>query len=377
MSSGKGSLDIKDYPFAFSIGALFFPNLLTDQSHSSEHIFGIMLIGGMLGSLLTIINPLGLYIKDRYKKKYSAQTYNSIFHDPLIRHNHLIEKILQKNFKSAITSPSISFETDKIIAMIYFIIILSITIIRSFMEDFTTTLDNPLLIWGIRIAAGLGLIGVIIILINHAFGFYFKFNKLKTKTTKREFIFRIPILGLSQFDRICFVSISNLAIDFANLSNDGIKWKVQGTDNQTIREELLKNFYIFDLEMEKNTPNFSASYDEFRENLQDKLRRLYNENNTSFNEAVIHGAFQKYKSVKEIAWRYDVEFSEALCWFSNLIFFNPEELYQMEPQLRVSIESRDWSTAELIAYRIRDIIESKIRDKNLPDRINENGIIVI
>ncbi len=368
MVEGQTGLSIKDYPFAFSIAALFFPNLLNDTVNSSTQILGILLIGGMLGSLLTIINPLSLIIKERYRRSYSDSSYHAIFQDVLIPHNHLLENIVKKNMKTAISSPSISFEIDKTVAMLYFVIILTLTIIRSFIGGFTDILNNNQpLIWSITAGVIMGLIGVSLVLINHAFGFKFKFTRLKIMG--RLTIIK-PILGVSQFDRICYVTIANMAIDLANLSNEGVKWGSGGVDNQTIRDEMLRKFFIFNKSVEEVSPDLTASYSDFESALFDQIKELYQRTNTSFNQATIDNSYQKYKSVKEITWKYEVMFSEALSWFANLIFFNPGELYEMEPQLRTLIESRDWNTAELTAYRITDKIETVLRNKKMPALID-------
>src|SRR3990172_1811406 len=164
MVEGRGGLNIKDFPFAFSVTALFSPNILAETSQTP--IIGLLLIGGMLGSLLTIINPLSLLFKWNYKRKYSDSISNIILPDLITKHNELTNKICAKNFNAALSSPVISFETDKIIAMIYFVIVLALTIIRSFMDDFTKVFENSeLAIWGIRTVAGVGIIGVVMILL--------------------------------------------------------------------------------------------------------------------------------------------------------------------------------------------------------------------
>ncbi len=66
MVEGRTGLNIKDFPFAFSIAALFYPGILAGTSQSP--IIGLLLIGGMLGSLLTIINPLSLLLKHQHQK---------------------------------------------------------------------------------------------------------------------------------------------------------------------------------------------------------------------------------------------------------------------------------------------------------------------
>jgi hypothetical protein len=122
MTSGKGGLNIKDYPFAFSIATLLFPSILTTQDQTV--IFGILLVGGMVGSILTIVNPFGIATKYIYiwtsKKKMI----------PEIRKTPFINKVVLKNFHDSFSSPSISFETDKLVAMFYFLVVLGIALFR-------------------------------------------------------------------------------------------------------------------------------------------------------------------------------------------------------------------------------------------------------
>src|SRR5690349_9306955 len=110
MVEGQTGLNIKDYPFAFSIAVLFYPNLLSDIN-DNHIILGILLIGGMLGSLLTIINPLGLLIKYYYTRNYSDLIYYLIFPSIFPAKNNMIHHMAEKNFRSALVAPTISFET--------------------------------------------------------------------------------------------------------------------------------------------------------------------------------------------------------------------------------------------------------------------------
>ncbi|QUC65019.1 hypothetical protein NsoK4_01720 [Nitrosopumilus sp. K4] len=368
MIEGKTGLNIKDFPFAFSITALFFPNILTGSDAS---IIGVLLIGGMFGSLLTIINPLALLSKWHYRREYSNTISNIILPDLILKHNRLIEKITVKNFNAALSSPSISFETDKIIAMIYFSFILVITIIRSFMGDFSQIFEkNELALIGIRIFASIGIVGVMMVLIHHVYGYNFKTRSVKIFAN---ISFLIPYQSqLSQLDRICTVTIANLAIDFANLTNDGMKWKVIGLRTSKAIDMLFREMNRVNNEIDKKySPEITISLHEFQtlfrtEQFKEVGMRL-DENLT-----VIGELYENYRIVKEISARYEISFSEALSWFCNENFFKNEELYESESQIRKYIDSRDWYSAHLLEYRIVDKIQSVLMEKNMPPRIDEN-----
>lgn len=368
MVEGRTGLNIKDFPFAFSITALFFPGLLTGSSDAS--IVGLLLIGGMFGSILTIINPLSLLSKWHYRKEYSDSISNIILPDLVLKHNKLTKKIVAKNFNAALSSPAIAFETDKIIAMIYFVFILVLAFVRSFMGDFAIIFDNaePAL-WGIRVFAAVGFVGVMMILIHHVYGFNFKTTRFKIKPLNVNYRM-YQQSELSQFDRICSVTIANLAIDLANLTNDGQKWKLVNLDTHpvvdiTFRELNLVNDKV-DREISKNVTISQHDFENwFRaEQLRPGLR---------LNEG---GAFrlmyENYKIVKEISMRYDVTFSEALAWFYNKQAFTNSTLYESESQIRKYIDSRDWYSARLLEYRITDNIQTVLLRKNMPGWINKN-----
>lgn len=370
MTEGRTGLNIKDYPFAFSITALFFPSLLTGTSNTA--IFGVLLIGGMIGSLLTIINPGGILMKYHYARKDSFEIYNGIISDHLIPKRNLIEKIIKKNFKSAAASPTITFESDKTIAMIYFLIVLGATIVRTWSTEFATALNNDVyVINGIRIGVVIGLIGVVLVLLNHHFGFNFKFSKIKVKAFKKALYY--PRVSISHFDRIICVTIANLAIDFGNLINESNKW-IEDTalQHHPILERVLREFHDYDKEIDKVLGDgWTGDFQSFKEHLEkNRINYAYTSGNNSWNENIIQDLYNKYKHIKEIAIDYDVGFSEALSWFGNTHHVNPSVLYDIEPKMRTFTDARDWSSANLTRYRITDMIEIILRRKNIPAQID-------
>ncbi|OLB91700.1 MAG: hypothetical protein AUH25_02030 [Thaumarchaeota archaeon 13_1_40CM_38_12] len=374
MVEGQTGLNIKDYPFAFSVAVLFAPNLLSDPSNNHA-ILGILLIGGILGSLLTIINPLGLLIKYYYTREYSSQIYHIIFPSMFPVKNNMIKNIAEKNFRSALTTPAISFEIDKIVAMIYFIIILGVAIIRIFLGDLTSILkDNPYLIPIVVTLSVAGLVGVLLVLIRHVYGINFKREKLEFRSMNLK---TLQQTTLSQLDRIRLVTIANLAIDYANLSNEIDKWRSYGLEIQPLRQGVLEAFYKLDSSVAKSfaSKKWTTDYSHFKEFVQKEIKDLYATNNYTLNAGIMQYLFQRYSSLREISLRYDVEFSEALAWMYDLTAESLLVLYEIEPQVRTSIESRDWDNADLIVYRITDRLENFLRIKNIPSKITEKPII--
>src|SRR2546427_271868 len=271
MVEGQTGLNIKDYPFAFSVAVLFAPNLLSDPSNNHA-ILGILLIGGILGSLLTIINPLGLLIKYYYTREYSSQIYHIIFPSMFPVKNNMIKNIAEKNFRSALTTP---------------------------------------------------------------------------------------------------------AIYYANLSNEIDKWRSYGLEIQPLRQGVLEAFYKLDSSVAKSfaSKKWTTDYSHFKEFVQKEIKDLYATNNYTLNAGIMQYLFQRYSSLREISLRYDVEFSEALAWMYDLTAESLLVLYEIEPQVRTSIESRDWDNADLIVYRITDRLENFLRIKNIPSKITEKPII--
>ena len=372
MVEGRGGLNIKDFPFAFSVAALFYPNILAGTSQTP--IIGLLLIGGMLGSLLTIINPLSLLFKWIYKREYSDSISNIILPDLILKQNELTKKICAKNFNAALSSPAVSFETDKIIAMLYFVIVLVLTIIRSFMDDFTKIFESyELAIWGIRAIAVMGVAGVVMVLLHHVYGINFKLSHFEMKSFKiRKRILQIS--ELSQFDRICSVTIANLAIDFANLTNDGHKWSGIDLASHKIIDKIFLEMNKVNKKVDKKLGlKWTTSFSDFESHFKTEELNIRKLGYGIFDEPkTIRALYQNYKLSKEISFRYNVSFSQALSWFYNRDFFNIVQLYELESQLKGYIESRDWYTASLLQYRITDTMTKILLAKNMPPSIDEN-----
>lgn len=373
MAECRGGLNIKDFPFAFSISALFSPNILSDTFQIP--LIGLLLMGGMLGSLLTIINPLSLLFKWLYNREFCDSIRNILLPDLIFRQNELTDKICAKNFNAALSSPSISFETDKIIAMIYFVIILVSTIIRSFMGDFTKIFESyEIVIWAVRTVAIIGVAGVMVILLRHVFGINFRFTyfEIKFLGIKRKILQQS---GLFQFDRIRSVTVANLAIDFANLANDGRKWSTKHLVDDQDMDAIFVGMNGLDKQVEKiHSLPCTTSYDGFESYFKTKVKdSLTGLGQRTFEDPKnIQKVYRDYRLVKEISIRYGITFSQALTWFYNDEFFDTSTLYDMESQLKGYIESRDWYAASLLQYRIIDTVTNGLLEKNMPSSIGEN-----
>lgn len=330
----KGGLNIKDYPFAFSIAALIFPNILSGENFAP--LLTITLVGGMLGSLLTIINPVGLLIKGLYLQKA-----NSVF--PKMHLIHVVvHKIIIRNFRASLSSPAIAYETDKMVGMIYFLIILAIAFYRIHSDDFIKTLDlSELEISGITVGVIFGFAGVIIMLIHHIFGFSFH--------SKR---------ATSHLDRISGVTALNLAVDFSNLFNEATKWRQYRSEHSTLASITVNEFRKFG-SLEK------ISLDEFRKKIDiSKIERAYQRLNYSWDkERNTKLLFEAYKSLRELCLRYDLNIEQGSSWFINDRNAEPTIFDATISQLQSSIDSRDWYNVGLKTYRVTDTLESMLTRK--------------
>lgn len=371
MVEGNTGLNVKDYPFAFSITALFFPSVLNDTSNFA--ILGILLVGGMLGSLLTILNPVNRIMTYYSKHHHEDNIFSMIFGPRAINPNQLIQQLVSKNFKSALTSPQITFENNKTVAMLYFIIILASTIIQSFVnENFMSIFSDQYQIWAIRGIAGIGIIAVVLVMLNHIYGTNFKFNRVIVAGHKTRL--RISqITGPFQLSRICCVTVANLAIDFANISNEGLRWNQSKiTDHDGRSDEIIRTFYKLDKKVEKILgKEFTCSRADFEVVFNKEFMDNLCKEGYKWHDFDIKDLYHKYSMIKDMSHTYAVKFSEALSWFNNRIFFDINELYEMESKLRSAIESRDWELAELSKFRIMDNMRFVLENKQMPEAIND------
>jgi hypothetical protein len=103
MVSGETILKFTDYPFAYSIVAMILGML---GFSLTQNYFIFLGFAGALGTLLAIVDPIGMlirWVETRHLKKHTTNEDNLIF------------KL------SALKTKAISFEIEKIIGMFYFI----------------------------------------------------------------------------------------------------------------------------------------------------------------------------------------------------------------------------------------------------------------
>lgn len=345
MIGGKGGLTVKDYPFAFSIAALVFPQILQGGNDLAP-ILTITLVGGMLGSLLIIINPVGLAIREVYLRTKQQDVYPK-----LNQQNNLAKQILKKNFRAALSAPAISYENDKIVGMMYFVTVLGFALYRTIQQDFVTALElTEEAIWGMRIGVGIGLVSVLLVLRYNIWGFIIKKSKK----------------SISHLDRIRTVTISNLAVDFANLSNEGGRWQRYTTGDIEIRRMICKGL----LKVEEESPILILKEHFLKAFPVQQVKNEYTRRRQSWKDNLnLDLLYTTYRSAKEVSLRYDTKLSETLTWFNDMSFLAPTEFDEPISQLQNSIESRDWYNAILKTYRITDRLEDFLEAKNMPAQI--------
>lgn len=114
MTTGETLLKITDYPFAYSFVFILGGILGFSLTQNKFYLLGI---AGTLGTFLTIIDPMGGYVRYRLEQRMSKTKVESET-EPNYEHQ-----------KSAIGSRAIGVEIDKIVALIYFAITLALFVI--------------------------------------------------------------------------------------------------------------------------------------------------------------------------------------------------------------------------------------------------------
>lgn len=334
MVSGSGGLNIKDYPFAFSIAVLLFPDVLNDQNVTS--FLAITLVGGMLGSLLTIINPVGLLIRALYLR------YDHLVFPELRLIHFFVHRIITKNFRASLSAPTITYEVDKMVGILYFLAILGLALYRLTSFDFQKVLGlDSLESSGMIIGIILGIIGVVLVLYNHVWGGSFHSSK-----------------SVTHLDRIRSVTALNIGVDFSNLCNEGERWKLYRTENPHLINAVTEEFYSLENFDIKSYPDFCKTFK------ISKIRNAYQENNVSWqDERNSKYLFEAYKSLREICLRYGLTPKQGIAWFSDNLFIKPNIFDAPIPLLQSSIDSRDWYNAVLKTYKITDMLANFLPKK--------------
>lgn len=332
MVSGKGGLSIKDYPFAFSLAVLLFPPLLslstsTDSTFPVGVLFSIVFIGGMLGSILTITNPFGNLLRYIYIWTTKSSTL------PELRRNNLLNGIIDKSYDSAIRSPSISFESDKIVGMFYFVIILSAILYRLRYDDqFTNLLAlSETEIVSAIVFTTIGLIGILLAMIFSICG----------------------VKSISHLGRIKTATVLFATGDIVNISILGDRVYQTTHSRQEVIEVICNAIGVL------NPKNIHNPV-EFGEQIDDTQIRdiLVNDYNSQYNRTVfLAGVWKFFIIIKELTLQYKLELFDVTPWFFPRNFFKPQEMDEPLTQLQTCIDARDWVNANIKTLRIINRLE--------------------
>jgi len=348
MVSGKGGLNIKDYPFAFSIVALAFPSLLSPENTQNANpyypILAIALFGAMIGSILTIVNPIGLVIRIAYiNMKIKGKILKTATND-------FVDSIIEKNFRASLSTPSISYETDKIVGVIYFGIILGFAFYRIEFSDLASNLGLDA--FGKSIASVLifsFILGVILKIAIEISGF----TGMKYRS-------------ISHLGRIKIVTLFNTTKDFINLSTAG--QKIQDsylTSYSEVAHTMCNEFSKYNSHSFSNENEFKNNF-----NIVNIQQRYIDTTRQSLNKDVmLHRYWNLYQIIKEISESYHQEFNKLLVWFYPLHFTPPQvEL----SDLYSSIQARDWHTANLNYIGLQQTLETFLEQKGMPQELPQN-----
>lgn len=331
--SNKGALNFKDFPIGFSLALLIFPPIITGEPDQNLFLdsYPMLFFGGILGTLFTIINP-GAYIINWF--------YRNIFKFKILKEfriHKFPKNIIEKNLTTALQTPSISFETDKLIGVGYFLGILILACYRLTNDnDFIISLGiSTDALWIPISIIGIGIILIIIKILSMIFG-------LKT---------------ISHFQQITMVTILHLIYDLENIS-------IISTDFTNVHESNLKRIGCFLREFkkiittkeldEKTIPEakFMELFDDSEiEKSAETVEMLY------WNSAAEKKQFywNWYQKFLDVATQYNIKIIDILPWFNNRKFFSSNKEYTKK--LEDSINLRDWYSAKLVLFRLNNLLK--------------------
>lgn len=337
MTVNRGGLNIKDYPFAFTLAALLFPPIIAVGKDATPVLFALVILGGMAGSILTIVNPVGIVIKSIYI--YTQR--NRIL--PQIRINKFVEGVIAKNYVDAMKSPAISFEVDKLVAMFYFVIVLSIAAYRLFFDhEFSTLLQLTITQkYGIGITVTLGLVGVIASMIYNVRGWK----------------------SVSHLKRTVIVTILLMAYDLANLSHEARKITgITYYNDINMVNPIRKTLYHLDANKSYNKEDFKKLLDnaEIQNVYEQILKRGIWKSELNVRYLQFWNLFML---IKETSTKYKISYQDAIWWFDHQHYFDLNEFDGPSSQLQSTIDARDWQNADLRTTRIIDRIDTILKNK--------------
>jgi hypothetical protein len=326
MTTSKGGLSIIDYPFAFSIAALIFPPVIEGQDPSV--LLAIALFGGMVGSILMIVNPVGFLINRTYELIYKYRTL------PILADiSDFVRAVIARNYEAALKSPSITYEVDKLVGMLYFIGVLGLALYRLLYDDVLVKLLNlsheqaQMLV----IIAIIGMALVVTSLVYHVAGWKWR--------------------SISHSCRIRVVTIASMASDFMNLSMEGRRVLHDAfSDNNSLIENAYNTFVKLDLDYLDSIQVYKQ-FEPLVTEQSDLLKQAHHDLQLSTN-VFCEKYWNYFLTVQELGRKYKVNLHDAAWWLKRNIFFESAEFDVSLSQLQSSIDSRDWQTADLKTHRI-------------------------
>ena len=157
MTTGETLLKITDYPFSYSVTVIIF--IWIGVNVQEAKLLGELGVAGAIGTFLTIVDPLGRLFKfglKRHFKKYQQKGDGA--------------KLLGEYQIRAIKTKSIGIEIDKIVGLVYFLLVIflfGIALISSptFALDISPKDKNEKPLWDLHVLQIGGAIGSIIAMI--------------------------------------------------------------------------------------------------------------------------------------------------------------------------------------------------------------------
>jgi len=333
MIGGKGGLGVKDYPFAISLATLIFPPILTNDGNLNS-IFLITIVGGSIGSILTITNFFG-----GLTKYISLLFYGKILQD--IRKTIFVEQIVKQGYFDSFKMPSISYEIDKLVGIFYFLIILGLSIYRLQSDDFIKI---------IQITEEQQLYAIVVLSIGVIVVIYSLILNVKGDNST------------SYLKKLHIATTSYVVRDFMNLSNDKkqiLEKYCHG--NSGMIAPLITQF--------KKFQNKNSDYDSFKKDFDDSklvpflptAMKLHYDR-----EAQIKKWWEAFPILLSITKKYRItDMNELTIWFKTKGTFEPTNLDSSLTQLQTSIEARDWRLAEINTERILSHVKLVLESKNM------------
>lgn len=357
MIGGKGALGAKDFPFGVSLVTLVIPIFMGTPTLDNDQIpYYLIFMGMMIGSFLVITNIPAKIMHFTY----SAVCKKNVLKE--IQEDKFVNAITEKSFCDAMKTPSISYEEDKIIGMIYFCIILSLSLYHSiFGTYFQNMLNNDSnLITIVGVIVVVSLVGVVIALI---------WNIWKSSP--------------NHLQKISCVTASLVFSNMLNLMREEKRFKDKIRHDNLILPKVITEINptekISDLkELERRLPN-SQTYQVYlgdlarsrpqelinlrKQNLpEDEIKKRwknYNEGLEMSQTRRRKHIFDYYQCLKGYEKLYDITIPDMNTGLYNRMYDieRQEDLWTFLPSLQSEINNRDWQLAQILYMRIMNYVK--------------------